>query len=153
MVNPLGFTQLVALVGSAPPGSALQDEGVWGALDVVLNTTAPASGGGNEPAEAAAYSGPLGQAQALRWGVAVRDPADAPAQTPTPGAALLGTWNPTPAERDAGAYESERPTLPAEAASAATPTPMPTPTTIADTQCRVTRAFARAGITACSAIG
>ncbi len=118
---------LVALIGSAPPGSALPGQGVWGALNVVLNSTTAAPGAGSQSVEPPAYTGPRGQAQALRWGGGVRDPADAPAPAPvpTPGAARVGTWNPAVTERDAGAQESERPTLPAAPVAAAVPVAPP----------------------------
>ncbi|EHR69465.1 hypothetical protein BurJ1DRAFT_0583 [Burkholderiales bacterium JOSHI_001] len=102
---------LALVVGSAPPGSARQGQGVWGALNITLQGVqrgaAPVPSASTE-----AYTGPKGDATQPRWGGRVRESgAPAPA-TDQPGAAELGTWNPVPTERTAGPQETQAPSPP-----------------------------------------
>jgi len=86
---------LVALVGTAPGGSALPGDSVWSAIQVRLSGPGPTDSPGR--AEAPQHTGgPAGQAPEARFGGTVRDAQPQP--SPEPGAAQLGTWatHPTP---------------------------------------------------------
>ncbi len=133
---------LVMWVGSVPAGSARSGDGVWGALNVVLQgpahtATGAAADGRNGQTDATAattaaqaartaaaalpaYTGPQGTAPQQRWGGLPRD--TAAAELTQTGAAQIGTWNAVATERLAGPNETERPTQPV-----LQPDPLPKP--------------------------
>lgn len=85
---------LVALVGTAPGGSALPGDGVWSVIQIRLGGTGPADSSGRADAPPP-IGGPVGQAPEARFGGTVRDAQPQP--SPEPGAAQLGRWATHPA--------------------------------------------------------
>lgn len=96
LLAALAHVWLVLTLGHAPGGTARPGEGVWGAVNVTLRgPDMPGAADSAPPPEPAVATGPVGLAEAPRWGGAVRtqQPPDVP---PEPGAAQLGQWAPLP---------------------------------------------------------
>lgn len=125
---------LVALVGSAPPGTAPPGEGSFGAINIILRGLpgqGDAAPGGRQPT---APAGPVGRAEGLRWGGAVRDAAEPPPDAVAPGAPALGEWTPADSQN-----QPTRPAgLPAIQPQVAAPSPLrgqaPAPATLIEAQ-------------------
>jgi len=109
----------VLMFGSVPGGSAQPGQGIWGSLNVRLAGDGPPQSRAETPAPEA-YTGPKGEAAERRFGGAVRREAEQTRATAEPGAAQLGTWNPTPTARPADP-------LPPAASPQPEPPPAPVP--------------------------
>jgi len=109
---------LVLTLGSAPGGTALPGQGVWGAVNVTLRgPEQPGAPLQPPPTEPVMPGGPLGNAPTPRWGGAVR--AVQPAPQAEPGAAQLGDWAQNPQRTAPEAPDK----LPQPAARAPVPQP------------------------------
>lgn len=121
----------VALLGSAPGGTARPGEGIWGAINVRLAGSGPPRSEAEAPPDA--YSGPPGPAAERRWGGSVRDSAAA-APALQPGAARLGTWNAARTPQDADRLPPPlAPPAPVALERVAAPAPAPLPETPPET--------------------
>lgn len=135
----------VALLGSAPGGTARPGEAVWGAIDVRLAGTGPPRRDA-EPPPPDPYSGPPGAAAERRWGGVVRD-SSAPPPADQAGAARAGTWNPARTEGVADPLPPALAQPPAaapqvEAPAAPAPAPLPPATDTAPTPAPALRSLA-----------
>ncbi len=110
---------VIAIFGTAPGGNLREGDSLWGAIEVRLGGVGPANSPGSSDVPLP-YTGPVGRAPEPRWGGEVRSAPPRP--SPEPGAAELGTWNPTPAVPLA---RDPVPSLPQAAEPAAVAAPLP----------------------------
>lgn len=107
---------LVALIGTAPGGTAAPGQGVWGRINVVLELGLRGPGerpgvGERAPPPGPSTEGPRGPARTERAGGAVRQPPAQPLPD-QPGAQREGRWQPT--ENPIQATADSSTTAPAE---------------------------------------
>lgn len=115
---------LVALIGTAPGGTAAPGQGVWGRINVVLDIGLRGPGerpgvGESAPPRGPSTEGPRGPARTERVGGAVRPPPVQPLPD-QPGAQREGRWQPTESPPRAAADSPK--SAPAEPTAIAEPT-------------------------------